>query len=334
MSGLPDNAPRRAGQPGVESWFLRANHPTEPRALWLKATTLATNDGTSVAEAWCSVFDGDETFAVKRTQPAAEARFEGDPISIDVAECSFALDPNAGHLRGNLQDDRGALSWELKMRRLAGPLGDPLCMLPTPWLVDAPLPRNKFLTPAPALAFDGHVMWNDRRIEVDGWWGSQGHNWGAAHAVEYAWAQVLFPASDGEPHCFAEGVTGRIELAGMTSPRLSLLTVRRDGREYRFDRIIDLWNQKGQIDFPRWSLSIAGPDGEAVIAVEARPERMVCLGYHNPDGTTSYCLNSKTAAVTLRVNPTNEDGFECVSENGGALEFLQPTPEPRVRPVV
>lgn len=313
---------------------MRANHPTEPKALWLKATTLGSEDGTHVAEAWCSVFDGDRTFGVKGTSPIDEAAFGGDPISIRIRDCEFDLDPADGALRGELEDERGHVEWDLSFRRVDGLLGAELCTLPTRKLVDARFPKNKLLTPAPTLIYDGVLTWDGVETKVDHWIGSQGHNWGAAHAIEYAWGQVVFLDSAGEPFCYAEGATGRIEIAGRPSPRMSLLTVRRGEREYRFDRLIDIWNQKATIDFPSWSLRMRGPDGEAAIAFEAKPERMVCLGYYNPDGSLSHCLNSKTAAVTLRVNPTNEDGFECVSPHGGALEFLQPEPEPRVQPVV
>ena len=40
-----DNHPRFVpGNDHVESWFLRANHPTEPLALWLKVTILGRSD--------------------------------------------------------------------------------------------------------------------------------------------------------------------------------------------------------------------------------------------------------------------------------------------------
>ena len=64
------------------------------------------------------------------------------------------------------------------------------------------------------------------------------------------------------------------------------------------------------------------------------PAAMVCLGYDNPARPRSYCLNSKTAAVRLRVEPRGAAAYELSSPNGGALEFLQPTPEPQVQPVV
>ena len=51
----PANALRFAGQHGhVESYFLRANHPTRPLAVWLKATVLAPLKGPPVAESWRS----------------------------------------------------------------------------------------------------------------------------------------------------------------------------------------------------------------------------------------------------------------------------------------
>jgi hypothetical protein len=328
-----DNLPRQHAQPGVESWFLRAVDPNSPRAFWLKATTLRDDQGQNHAEAWCSIFDHDQTFGAKATIPQNQARFDGQPLQIELASSSFVLDPDQGTLQGSIEDDRGALAWDLRMQRHPW-LGHPLCLLPSRKLIDAPLPKNKLLTPMPALRFDGEITFNQNKLEVDGWWGSQGHNWGASHAREYAWGQCLFLDATGEPFCYAEGASGRIVVAGQTSPVLSMLTVRYQGREYRFDRLVDLWNQSPSIDFPQWSLRMQGAAGEAVILMDADPQRMVCLGYYNPDGSLAYCLNSKTAAVTLRVNPHDADAFECISPFGGALEFLQPTEEPRVQPVI
>lgn len=329
---LDDNRPRQNASPGVESWFFRANHPTLARAVWIKATTLIGDDGSRVAEAWCSIFDEDDTAGAKSTAPLEACSFGGTPLQIEIEECSFVLDPDSGRLRGALDGDI-RLKWDLEFRAQGGHAA-PLCMLPTRRLVDARLPKNKLLTPMPVLRYDGTLQMGETEFKVDGWWGSQGHNWGAAHAVEYAWAQCVFLDPNNEPFCFMEGATGRIEIAGKALPRVSLLTIRRHDREYRFDRIVDLWNQEADIEFPKWTLRMKGPDGEALVHVEAQPERMVCLGYYNPDGELSYCLNSKTSSALLRVNPNRGDGFECYSPNGAALEFLSPDPDSRVSPVI
>ena len=56
--------------------------------------------------------------------------------------------------------------------------------------------------------------------------------------------------------------------------------------------------------------------------------------YQNPARATSYCLNSKTAQVRVRVQPRNGDAFELRSPHGGALEFLLDAPVGDVQPVV
>jgi len=326
----PDNAPRfTPGAAHVESWFMRANHPDAPRALWLKATILSRPGGGAVAEVWCSLFDEDRAKGRKATAPIGEARFEGDPLKIQLQGCDFDLG-SPGGARGSLGD----FSWDLTWERLPGPLGEPLCMLPTRRLVDAPVPKNKLLTPWPALRFSGEVRWGEQTWRVHGWPGMQGHNWGPAHSPEYAWGQCLFAGADGEPFCMVEAASGRIVIGGRTSPILALMTIRRAGRVYRFDRLVDVWNRSADIAFPDWTLKMRGRDGEALLRMRARPERMVCLGYEDPGGNLSHCLNSKLAAVSLRVNPVNHDAFECASAHGGALEFLQPHPAPAIPEVV
>ena len=334
-----DNAPRyRPGSGHVESFFLRANHPTEPRAFWLKATILAPNPGAGepVAELWCVVFD-DTTrrdTTARETVPLTMAAFDRTGRTIQVAGAHFSLDPVGGELRGRLAKNGHAFSWDLRTRTVDGPLGDPLCLFPLRRMVDGGFPRSKLLTPAPSMILRGHMTVDGTVFDVDGWPGMQGHNWGSAHAPEYVWGQCLFHDVQGAPFAMVEAFTGRTRLGPVLSPRISALVVRRGGRELRFDRLVDLWRQEATVDDLTWSLTMRGADGEARLVMRADPEHMACLGYKNPDGALSYCLNSKLAHTVLRVNPANDEGFECVSPHGGALEFLSPTADPRFPEVV
>lgn len=337
MTTIIDNAPRFSpGKPAVESWFLRANDPKSARAIWIKATVLCRADGTAVAEAWVSVFDGDRTTAGRESVPLGQAQIDGGdgPLVARIAGTSVRLDAQSGSASGSLDTEQGKVAWELAFEREPGLLGDPLSLLPSRRLIDAPVPKNKLLTPFPVAAFRGTVTWDGEQWPVENWLGMQGHNWGAAHSPEYAWGQCIFTDDQGKPFAMAEGASGRIQLGPITTPLLSMLTVRRDGREYRFDRLVDLWRQDPSIEFPTWRLKMRGGDGKADLLMKADPARMVCLGYDNPDGRRSFCLNSKTAEVTLRVDPANADGFECHSTFGGALEFLTPTDHPLVQPVI
>ncbi len=323
----------------VESYFLRANHPSEPRAVWLKTTILASKNGTRTsADAWCIVFDGAQhrSWAGRTTVPFSEARFASSSrggADVSLAGCAFQFD-TAGSASGALTGQDGACGFELSWRPGPESLAEPLSLYPLDSMVDGSFPRSKLLTPHPCQRFDGRLDVFGETWELDGWYGMQGHNWGAEHAWEYAWGQCLFDDAGGTPHALVEGFSGRIRLAGLVTPRLSAMVVRRGGKTYRFDHIFDFWRQDATISDMSWNLRLRGSGGEAALSMVADPRQMVCLGYENPDGRLSYCMNSKLARVHLRVNPIDADGFECTSAHGGALEFLRNQPDARFDRIV
>ena len=316
----------------VESYFFRANHPTERLAVWLKATIFAQPRGTSTAELWCIAFDGahHRVAAHKATVPFAEARFGAAADGIDVAGAHFDLGVS-GATAGSIDD---ACSWDLRWEQGHTDLGAPLRMLPYDFMYTAPLPKSKFLTPHPVLRVSGTLTAWGETFTVERWLGMQGHNWGREHAAEYAWGQCNFTDGDGEPLCMVEAFSGRIKLGPVTTPLLSGMVVRREGVEYRFDRTLDYWRQDALIDDMSWRLALRGADGEAHLLMDSGPADMACLAYNNPTGSASYCFNSKLARVRLRVNPHNAEGFECHSAHGGALEFLRAQPDSRLPRVV
>ncbi len=339
MASPHDNALRyRPGDAGhVESYFLRGNAPDRKLAFWLKATVFAPRADSAVAELWCIVFDAENGryWSEKRTVPFAHAVFEGEPATIRVAQGEFYL-ADEGYARGSIEGQGGSCEWNIKWQRQEGSVGDRLCLLPSEKMVDGSFPKSTPLTPFPSLLMEGSIdVWGET-IDLDGWVGMQGHNWGDEHAWEYAWGHCPFLDEAGEPFCWVEGFSARTRIAGRVTPIISALVIRRGDEEYRFDRLVDLWRQDAAIDLDEyvWRLELRGAHGEAALSMAADPEEMVCLGYHNPDGRLSYCLNSKLAKVHLRVNPVNEAAFECESAHGGALEFLRNSPDPVFERVV
>ncbi|WP_327139591.1 hypothetical protein [Nocardia sp. NBC_01327] len=337
MTAIAQNTPRlRPGGDHVESWFIRANDPHSPRAVWIKATVLTSRDGTALAQAWCSVFDGRRTKAWCLDIPLDTARFEANTLGQDIeaGPLAITLTTRGGDTAGALSDDTSSISWDFAFTR-AEVGGAPLSLLPGDRLLGMRFPSNKLVTPFPVASVAGHLEWDGERWDLGGWHGMQGHNWGSEHSPEYAWGHCVFTdTGDETPFAVLEAASGRTRVGGRVSPLVSMLVIRRGEQEYRFDRVLDLWRQEPHLDFPHWTLRMRGRDGSAVLRMSAAPEQMVCLAYRNPARATSYCLNSKTAAVSAHVTPINGNAFELRSAHGGALEFLLPQPVPAVSPIV
>lgn len=337
MIATAQNTPRlRPDTDHVESWFVRANDPHSPRAVWIKATILTGADGTAIAQAWCSMFDGQHTKAWCLDVDLPAARFEENTLGQDitVGPLNLILHARGGDSRGTLSDESSTITWDFAFTK-ADIAGAPLSMLPSDRLLEAKLPRNKLVTPFPVATMTGMLDWDGDRWDLTGWHGMQGHNWGAEHSPEYAWGHCIFTETgSAAPFAVIEGASGRTRIGGKVSPLISMLVIRRGEQEFRFDRVLDLWRQEPHLDFPHWTLRMRGRDGIAEVRMSAAPEQMVCLAYRNPARENSYCLNSKTAAVSVHVAPINANAFELRSEYGGALEFLVPEPLAAVQPIV
>lgn len=326
----PPNKLRHRGRGHVESYFLRANDPQRPRALWLKATILAPLVGEPVAEMWLVAFDGElqRHFAHKLTFPFARASLIGDELGARIAAGDWLLELSSrGSARGSIASAEGRAAFDLRFCPGPGAVAAPLAILPSRFLREGPFPRSKLLTPFPWLVFDGTLDVFGERWDLTDWNGMQGHNWGREHAFEYAWGQCFFPASKGAPEAMVEGFTGRIKIAGRPTPQLSAMVVRRGTRTYSFDTVFDFWRQEAHVGPERWTLSLSGPDGDVRLRMDADARPMACLGYANPDRSLAYCFNTKLADVHLEVHPRREPSFTCTSAHGGALEFLRRTPD-------
>lgn len=327
-----DNALRFQGQKGhVESYFLRANHPTRPLAVWLKATILAPLHGPAIAESWFIFFDGEKkvTFAGKQTVPFSTAAFSADGAAIKIAGTDFVFDAN-GSARGTTPSPAGTARFDLTWKKQESPIALPLRMMPFRFLRTGAFPKSKLETPFPSLRLSGRIELPDGTVELEHWLGAQGHNWGKEHYFEYAWGQCVFPEDD----VMVEGGTGRVRVAGRVSPRMSLMVVRKGPRVFAFNTIFDLWRQRAEVSSDRWLVSLRGTDGEATLEIDAANRPMVCLGYDNPNNERSYCFNSKLAKATLTVRPADGASFTCHSEHGAALEFLRREADPRFPHVV
>ena len=153
-------------------------------------------------------------------------------MSFSAAPGSYirVADASLGDGRANGRIETPALdaSWDLTF----SDDHEPFHHLPRDFLYRAPLRRTKFLSPYPDALFDGGIELDGERIEIEGWRGMIGHNWGAEHAERWVWVQGS--GFDGRsPEDYFDMAVGRIKVGGATTPWVGNAMLMLDGKAHR-----------------------------------------------------------------------------------------------------
>jgi hypothetical protein len=306
----------RADSPGghYESWFQRANHPVRPLAFWIRYTIFRPSDGrASLGELWAIWFDGErgEIRAAKEELPLAGCRFA--ERGIDVAIGSSRLDD--ARLEGSARNAVHSIAWSLEY---AG-AEPPLLLMPRD-LYARGLPRAKALVGSPNADFRGHLVVDGERIDIDGWRGSQNHNWGSRHTDSYAWGQVA--GFDGAPGVFLECSTAQLRIGPVWTPRMSLVVVRAGGEEFALNSLGQALRARGRCEGFDWTIRSSAPGRTVRVRMHAPATAFVGLTYGNPPGGTKTCLNTKLAACELTLEREGRPAQTWTTAHRAAFEIL------------
>ena len=286
-----------------ESNYLKANSPDGERGVWIKHNLMRplTQDG--YGEFWIVLYArGKAPIVAKREVPWAA--LEVDSRAILIRSGDIAL--STKRAKGTIAD----LSWDLK---LSGGL-PPLFHLPHPWMYRTGFPKKKSLTPAPNLVFTGQIRVGDEIWEIDRWVGLRGHNWGKEHAHTYAYGNCNL-WDDGADRTF-DGFTAKIRLGSRLSPWLS--SVVGVGPDVARNRMRD-WFGAGSVSAEHWALDFRGRS-RVQLTMVTNPSAYAGLRYTHPDGSESYCYNTKFADTLWQV------GSSLYTSRCGELEVLFPEP--------
>jgi hypothetical protein len=208
-----------------------------------------------------------------------------------------ARDPRGGRrdraCRGALASDSAQIEWDLAFAGDA----DPFVPLPERLYADR-AGNSKIVSPHPDLRFNGHYRVGDRRVEVDGWRGMQGHNWGQRHTHLYGW--VHCNVWDDADDLVVEGITARVKL-GPFSPSVAVVIAEHAGARHLFTLPGSLWRARGRIGPRDWKFRAANATARIDGAFSADTRNFIGLHYENPDGAMTFCLNSKIASGHVRL---------------------------------
>jgi hypothetical protein len=309
------NAVRFAAASGdghVESYFLKLTAPDQRRALWLKATILSRLGGDAVAEAWAVSFDKERApIGTKRVIPYESARFSSEHMDVEVGEVRF----REGRVEGAVASGGHRIEYTLDFSTDA----PPLVPFPSLRMYEGKLPSTKLVSPHPEARFFGTYRVDGEEIRVEGWRGMQGHNWGTRHTELYAWGQCN--QWHGVDDLVFEGATARIKVGPVLSPRVTWAIVWYRGVRYELNGPRSLLKSRGAIDdYGRWTFSAEGQLASVEGEFTAKTSDFAGLYYENPNGTMTYCLNSKLAHGRIRLRVRGRPDLVATTD-AAALEI-------------
>jgi len=299
--------PTRAGM--YESFYLRAVSPDQPVGVWIRHTVHKRPGQRAVGSLWCTVFDAGwprplmhKLTGEELTVPAGGWIALGDHASI-----------GPGHSEGSCGDVRWSLhftSSEPELRHLS-----------PGWLYRAPLPRTKLTSPAPAACFAGVLeLRGQSPIELDGWRGMVGHNWGSEHAERWIWLHVTGMRE--APGAWLDVALGRLKIGGRMTPWVANGALSLNGRRLRIGGLMARRAQAEET-VAGCRLRLGGAGGLEVEArVEVPPGSAAGWRYADPDGGEHDVVNCSIAAVELTVQlPDSGSRLALGTAHGGAYEL-------------
>ncbi|MGH2853739.1 MAG: hypothetical protein ACRDLF_06065, partial [Solirubrobacteraceae bacterium] len=162
-----------------------------------------------------------------------------------------------------------------------------------------------------------------RTIELGGWRGMVGHNWGAEHAERWIWLHGI--GFEEDPEAWLDVAIGRVRVAGRTTPWVANGALSLDGERHRL----------GGAPLPKavaglfvaetpehCVLTLRGAGGLVVEAhAQAPPEAIAGWRYADPDGGGHDVSNCSIAALTLTVRRPGAPARTLRTAYGAAYEL-------------
>ena len=283
--------PEKAGH--YESFYLKLTAPGGGRAAWIRHTVHKRPGEQPTCALWFVLFDS--SAAGPR---ATKRQFGGEELAADARTYIRVADATLtdGRAIGRIESEALDASWDLTL----ADEHEPFHHLPRDFLYRAPLPKTKFLSPYPDAVFNGHLELDGERIEVEGWRGMIGHNWGAEHAERWVWVQGA-GFQGRSPEDYFDMAVGRIKVAGRQTPWVGNGMLVLDGKAHRlggFERIrsTDVDEEPTQCRF-----GLRGKGVKLTGTVQAPAKDFVAWIYADPVGPEHNTLNCSISDLDLQV---------------------------------
>ncbi len=221
-----------------------------------------------------------------------------------------------GQAEGSVDTDALSAAWSLTFSAAA----EPCKYLPADWLYEAPLPKTKFVAPVPLAHFDGRLEIDDEEsIELSGWPGMIGHNWGTEHAERWVWLEGTGFADS--PNTYFDAGAARVKLGSRTSPWVPSGMLMLDGEPHRLGGLGAI--RSASIEEAPGACSFVLPGKDIVVRgrVSAPEKDFVGWVYADPKGPEHNTVNCSVADLELTVERPGLPRRELTLAAGAAYEL-------------
>jgi hypothetical protein len=295
-----------------ESFYLKACRPDGGLGIWIRHTVHKRRGSEPTGSIWFTLFDREAAgpLATKVTVPASGLSVPAGSW-IRVAEAEIG----PGEAEGSVHSEGLAATWSLRFD------GDfrPCHYLPADWLYEAPLPRTKFVAPVPDALFEGTLEVAGRTIEIAGWPGMIGHNWGTEHAERWVWLEGTGFA-DATGTWFDAGAA-KVRLGSRISPWVSSGMLALDGVRHRLGGLGAIRTASIAESADGCSFVLPGKNIIVRGSVTAPRKDFVGWVYADPTGAEHQTINCSVADLELTVERPGQRDRRLTLSGGAAYEL-------------
>jgi hypothetical protein len=308
-------------KPHYESVYCTLTHPTEARALWIRTTVQKRPGASATGALWVTWFGDAGVRAAKLNDLPVAPGGQG-------IECGPATQGPTGS-QGELSLDGLGARWDLRFTPRTGPLEH----LRPAALYRAPVPRTKATSPVPDLEVSGALIVDEEQVDLSGWTGMLGHNWGTQHAEQWIWLRVPGLGEDGLG--WLDAVLGRVRVGPVLAPWTAFGAVEVDGTRHHLGGLLDRRTSVA-IHPDGAAIDLAGKAIEVSVRATLSPPTTVGWEYSDPAGHRHEVVNSSVATMSATISRgsrrvTYEPARRGVLEIGGEARAvdvpLQPYPD-------
>ena len=165
-------------------------------------------------------------------------------------------------------------------------------------------------------------------MEVDGWRGMIGHNWGAEHAERWVWVQGAgFEGRD--PEDYFDMAVGRIKVAGLTTPWVGNAMLMLDGTPHRLGGFERIPSTEVEESPSGARFGLKGKGVKLTGRVGAERKDFVAWVYADPVGPEHNTLNCSISDLELDVEIDGRPDRAADGQRRRGVRVRDPRPRSR-----